>query len=84
VTNLKEREMPTYSKKYKAVVSFIVYKDLLGQTKYQIENLDTLLVDMLEGDYQEDINFNESPVDSPIGSVYVENITELGDWVKED
>lgn len=68
--------MSNNERKLKTVITFTLYKDLLDQTKYENNQLEELLIDLLEGDYKEDIFLNGCQHSSPIGSVCIDFITE--------
>ena len=75
--------MTTYVKNYIATIDLTVYKDLLGETKYEIADMEDLLTDLLNGGYNENIVINNQRIKSPLLVNSIDKIEEVTDWTKE-
>jgi hypothetical protein len=75
--------MTTYVKTYIAKIELTVYKDLLGETKYEINNIEDLFTDLLNGEYDENIVLNNQIFTSPLNVNSIDKLEELTEWTKE-
>ena len=66
--------MENLKKEVKITVDMQVYKDLIGQTEFDIDNVGELIVEMLNGDFEP--NFSYALLKSPfyVESYYVTHI----------
>ncbi len=55
----------------KVVMTFELDEELLGQTKYKKNALEELLIDLLEGNYKEEIFYGGDEISSPIWNVSI-------------
>jgi len=75
--------MTTYVKTYLATIELTVYKDLLGETKYDIANMEDLLTNLIEGDYNENIVLNNKIFRSPLLVDSFNRLEQLTDWTEQ-